>query len=181
MKKLILTLALIVFSACGMSRPFPPTISSISGASAAMAYGAQQNGTYLSVYDLADAHLEWDVSNVVGAEGVRIVAAKDYTCTIEVASNTLYIINSKQNTAINGGRINPQENLKTIFQTSLNQFVMGNYYICVKALKMGQESPPSFPVTINLLQNQIAYLKADLTAAEEKEQDPYFSARPENQ
>lgn len=158
MKKLILITVLIMMSACGMNRPFPPTLTSLTGNSTT-AYGS--TSTYLGVYDLADAHLDWDVSNVVGAEGVRIIASREYTCKTEIASNVLYIINSRQYTSANGGIINPMENLRTIFSTSLSSFTTGQYYICVRAIKMGKESAPSYPVTISLMQNQSSYLTVE--------------------
>lgn len=186
MKKFILITMLIMVSACGMNRPFPPTLTSISGSSAVLPYGTQ-NSSYLSVWDLADAHLDWDVSNVPGADGVKIVASREYTCATEIASNYYNIINSRQRTAVTGGMINPQENLKVVFQGALSQFAMGRYFICVKATKMGQEGPPSTPVSVELLQNEPSYLQAaGATNGEIKEEkltqenDPYFSGRPEN-
>jgi hypothetical protein len=181
MKKLILAGILILMSACGMNRPFTPTFTYIGNSPIGMRYANQQTGTngalgntYATVTDLAYVQLNWDVSNVPGANQARIIASRDYTCSVEVASVVTSIISTTQrNQLLYQGSINPEENMRTLFSTSIDKFTAGTYYICVRAIKMGKEGPSSIPATLSLNLNQQYYLKAGGDSVEEEKDNPY--------
>ena len=181
MKKLVIATILLTLGACGLNRPFPPTISYLTGDAYTRPYASpsgqyDQYGQYGGGYVVADylenVQLNWDVSNVPGANGAMIIASREYTCETEIASVYKNIVSTAQrNQLLYHGVPNPEENMRTLFNASISQFTAGTYFICVRAVKMGKEGPPSTPVTLELTQNQIPYyLNADDV---DEEDNPY--------
>jgi len=148
MKKLALIFVLsVLISACGVQRPYAPTISLLNG-DTALPF-ATQSGITVQTYSLYNVRVDWNVSNT-GAQGVKIIIAngEDYYCSTPIATKTIHITDSSTITN------NSMDNLGYMFYDSLSVIVPGKTYaICVCSVLYNSISEPSLPVFVELMSN----------------------------
>jgi len=136
----------MLVSACGVQRPFAPTISLTTGTDAALPF-SNQNGLGVQTYSLYTVRLDWNITDT-GAQGVKILAAQgtDYYCDAPIAAVSFYVTNTS--TITNSA----MDNLGYMFQNNLSAFVPGNRYaFCICAILYDSVSQPSLPVFVDLL------------------------------
>ena len=149
MKKLIVLATLTLFSACGVQRPYPLTISQIAPTSY-LPYSTQ-NGIQVADMSMYNIRIDWDVTGT-NAQGVKILAAPaaDYNCSEPIAvSMPIYSLNSSSNTTTT-----VYQSLAYVFYRDLEKFTVGDYALCLVAIRYNSESAPSIPVFMTLLANQ---------------------------
>ena len=148
MKKLVflITAALVLISACGVQKPYAPTISLISGGSAALPF-AQQEGMRVQSYSPYDVRIDWNIKDT-GAQGVQIIIAdgSDYYCEQPLATRSYNITDSSTITS------SPMSSLGYMFEASANIFQPGkSFAICICAIMYDSISSPSMPVFLDLV------------------------------
>jgi hypothetical protein len=145
MKKLFLIFTLsVLISACGVQRPFAPTISLLSG-NTALPF-ANQEGMRVQAYSPYEVRLDWDITNT-GAQGVEVIIAdgSDYDCATPLATKSFFITNTS---AVNN---TPLSSLGYMFESNVNLFQPGkSFAICISAIMYNSKSTPSFPVYLDI-------------------------------
>lgn len=153
MKKILVLVALIAISACGVQRPRPLTISLVTPSGDPL---ASQGGMKVTTESIYNVKVDWDISDI-NAYGIKIVAARatDYDCDEPIATATLWGV---PNSSTNNTNIMYQ-NLGRIFERSgvnLSVFTAGEYALCLVATQYDRESSPSIPVFMYLTVPQAA-------------------------
>lgn len=152
MKKIIYSLFLLSFlaSCSALNVPEKPKLTAL-----VVVNGRTQTENYVSVYDLSQAQLTWDVSYLPDTLGVNVLMSRDKNCDEPIAEAKVPYLDSASSALALGyatGSQNPIENLGIIFQSSLSSISAGRYYICIKAVSYsGSESSPSYPVIVEIL------------------------------
>jgi len=157
MKKLLLLATILTLTiSCGVKRPNPPQLNGTYG-DAATYYGGPQSDYSATVYDFSSYRLDWDVSYVEGAAGVVIIAATDYNCKNVVSQRQTFIVSTLEESK-KPNYVAEQYTLYNIFETDLNKFKAGTYYICLKAYKYnGKTSSASYPSIVYVRNDQYGY------------------------